>query len=135
MTVVKTESEVQQEIQIYGPNDHCILLRNNSGAFADSTGRNVRYGLGNISKKHTEEIKSSDLIGIKTIVITPDMVGKMIGIFTAIEVKKEGFVYNQLDKRQRAQNNFIEWVKLRGGIAGFASSVEEFKKLMTSVRA
>lgn len=132
---MKLESEVQQEVQIAGPEYHCILMRNNVGAFTDATGRNVRFGLGNISKNHSDQMKSSDLIGIKSIVITPDMVGKMIGVLTAIEVKKEGFVYNSLDKRQRAQNNFIEWVKLRGGIAGFVSSVEDFKKLMNDFMA
>lgn len=128
---MKLESEIQQEIQIAGPEYHCILLRNNSGAFTDASGRVIRFGLGNISKNHSDHMKSSDLIGIKSIVVTPDMVGKMIGVLTAIEVKKEGFVYNDCDKRQRAQKNFIEWIKLRGGVAGFVSSNEDFKKLLT----
>ena len=54
---------------------------------------------------------SSDLIGWKTITITPDMIGKKIAVFTAIEVK-----YG-LTKTTEEQQNFIDQVKLAGGEA------------------
>lgn len=122
-----SEAELQQRIQIEGPYHACFLLRNNSGAFKDETGRLVRYGLGNVSPKQT--LKSSDLIGITTVVVTQDMVGKSIGIFTAIEVKAEGWRGSLTNERERGQNNFIEWVRVRGGIAGFANSLASFKKI------
>jgi len=125
-----TESEIQQRIQIEGPFHECILLRNNSGALKDNTGRVVRYGLGNISSKQNDKIKSSDLIGITTIVITQDMVGKSIGVFTAIEVKKEDWKPSDTDKREKAQRSFIDWVLKRGGLAGFANSIDSFKKIL-----
>lgn len=121
---MKDESEVQQLIQIEAAKFGVILLRNNSGAMKDDTGRVVRYGLGNISPK--QETKSSDLIGITTIVITPQMVGKTVGIFTAVEVKKEGWT-KITNERERHQSNFLTWVAKRGGIAFFANSVETFK--------
>ena len=128
---MKDESTVSQEIQIAARHDNCTLMRNNSGACIDDTGRLVRYGLGNISKKQTEKIKSSDLIGITKIVITPEMVGQTVGVFTAIEVKKECWkIDKKLDKRESAQNNFINWVKLQGGFAGFANSVESIKNIL-----
>lgn len=124
---MKSEAEIQQLIQIEGPHHGCILMRNNSGAMKDETGRLVRYGLGNVSPK--QNIKSSDLIGITTVVVTQDMVGKRIGIFTAIEVKSEEWKPSGKDKREQAQRNFIDWVIKCGGIAGFANSLDSFKGL------
>ena len=87
-------------------------MRNNSGALPDRTGRVVRYGLGNVSKTYTDKVKSSDLIGITKVVITPSMVGKTLGVFTAVEVKKEDWDEGKkFDTREIAQNNFINWVK------------------------
>lgn len=127
---MRSEAEIQQLIQIEGPHHHCILMRNNSGALKDQQGRVVRFGLGNVSAKHSENIKSSDLIGITTIVVTQDMVGKSLGIFTAVEVKAEDYSFSANDKREKAQRNFIDWVLSRGGIAGFAKSVDDFKRIL-----
>lgn len=128
---MKEESEVQQDIQIAARYHNCTLMRNNSGACKDETGRVVRFGLGNISKKHQENMASSDLIGITKVTITPDMVGKTVGIFTAVEVKKEAWQPNKkLDKRETAQHNFIQWVRLNGGLAGFANGVQMLKDIL-----
>lgn len=124
------ESEIQQKIQIEGPYHNCQLLRNNSGALKNNRGEVVRYGLGNISSKHNKQMKSSDLIGFTTKVITPDMIGKTVAIFTAVEVKAEHF--NTSDERIIAQQNFINWVVRHGGIAGFAKSVDDFKVILKS---
>lgn len=124
------ESEVQQRIQIDGPNHNCQLLRNNSGALKDSTGRWVFFGLGNVSKKHGEKIKSSDLIGFTQVTVTPEMVGKTLAVFTAIEVKTPDWHFVPSDKRAQAQWAFISWVLAAGGFAGIARSVEEFRKII-----
>lgn len=115
---MKTESEIQQLIMLEAANQGCMLMRNNNGACKDTTGRMIFYGLGNISKQHSEYIKSSDLIGIWK------------GRFVAIEVKKEGWVFNPKDKREVAQNAFIEWIRMNGGIAGFCASVEDLHRLL-----
>jgi len=127
---MRPESDIQQLIQIEGPKWHNILLRNNSGALKDIGGRVVRFGLGNISKKQNETSKSSDLIGVRTFVVTQEMVGQMMGQFTAIEVKAEGWKRNLKDKRENAQQAFIEWVRLRGGVAGFAANEEQYREIM-----
>jgi len=125
------ESTVQQFIQTEAMRYRCNLMRNNSGALLDSTGRPVRYGLGNISKEHNERIKSSDLVGITSIVITPDMVGKTIGVFTAVEVKEAAWNPDKkLDAREQAQLNFINWVKSLGGYAGFANGVDKLQNIL-----
>jgi hypothetical protein len=115
----KSESQIQQEIQMFAATIGCQLMRNNSGAFEDkNTGRYIFFGLGNISKQHGERIKSSDLIGFWK------------GRFIAIEVKKEGWVFNPNDKREQAQLSFINWCNSNLCIAGFCTSVDDFKKLL-----
>jgi len=128
----KDEAQVQQEIQLHARGHHCHLMRNNSGALKDETGRLVRYGLGNVSKQHNDKIKSSDLIGYTKITITPEMVGLEIAVFTAVEVKKENWNEDKkFDKRETAQSNFINWVVMNGGFAGFANHID---KLVTIIR-
>ena len=128
---MKDESQVQQEIQVKAPHHNCTLMRNNQGACIDETGRLVRYGLGNTSKKRTELIASSDLIGITRVTITPDMVGQTVGIFTAVEVKKEAWNPNKkLDKREKAQKAFIDWVLSLGGYAGFANDIDNLNEII-----
>lgn len=128
---MKSESEIQQLIQIQAPYLSCNLMRNNCGCLMDDTGRPVRYGLNNISKKHQDKIASSDLIGFKRVIITQDMVGKTVAIFTAVEVKKEDWKEDKkFDKREAAQNAFIKWIKANGGIAGFCNCVDKLKDVL-----
>lgn len=125
---MKDESTVQQEVQIQAMHHGCQLMRNNSGALLDKDNRPVRFGLGNISKAHNERIKSSDLIGITKVVVTQDMVGKTLGVFTAFECKEASWNENKkLDKREIAQKNFIDWVKANGGLAGFINTIDKIK--------
>lgn len=122
------ESEVEQLIKADAVNYGCILLRNNSGALTDSTGRTVRYGLGAYSKKHDERIKSSDEIGFTRVLITPQMVGKTVAVFTAVEVKEPGWKPKNLNARETAQKAFIDWVVNNGGFSFFANSVDSARE-------
>lgn len=124
------ESDVQQFIQIDGVQYGCQLLRNNSGALKDAKGRWVRFGLGNISKKHSDKIKSSDLFGVTSITVTQDMVGKTLAVATAVEVKEPGWKRNVSDPHENAQEAFLQWIRQLGGFAGFANSVESFRKII-----
>jgi hypothetical protein len=54
---------------------------------------------------------SSDLIGWTSVEITPEMVGRRLAVFTAVEVKKPG------GKATAEQLNFLQRVKDAGGIA------------------
>ena len=119
----KLESEIQQLILMEAPKHGVWLLRNNSGQLQDKDGRWVQFGLGNSGKNHNAKFKSSDLIGIHS----PS--GKMV----CIEVKKQGWKYTATD-REAAQYNFIKWVKARGGVAGFCSSVEDFLLLIGEIK-
>lgn len=115
-----SEATIQKKIRLAYANNGVTLWRNNVGACQDASGNFIRYGLANESKQMNDNIKSSDLIGIKPIVITQDMVGATIGQFVAIETKRPGWKYTGTD-REKAQLKFIELVKRLGGDAGFCT--------------
>lgn len=105
----KTEAYVQSVVRLEAPTRGVYLWRNNVGAGAlnnlsdlcdtcaqavASRGRRIiRWGLANDSKKLNERVKSADLIGIRPITITPDMVGCRIGQFVSRECKREDWNY------------------------------------------
>lgn len=124
-----SEAAVQQLIRLDAAQQGLSLWRNNSGACYDDTGRLVRYGLGNDSAQLNRVFKSGDLIGVTPVTVTPEMVGKFIGVFTSVEVKQSGWTHVTTD-HERAQQNFIDTVRKFGGIAGFANSVETFREVV-----
>lgn len=108
-TETETGKAVVQMAQLY----KIVLMRNNSGAFKDSRGKWVRFGLGNVSSKANVSMKSSDLIGFG-----PD------GRFIAIEMKEPKWKWKGTD-HEVAQKAFLDAVRLAGGVALFARSVED----------
>ena len=67
-------------------------------------------------------VGSSDLIGWTEIIVTPDMVGEKIAIFTAVEVK------NEKGRATKEQIKFLQAVKNAGGIARLTRFIDnEFK--------
>lgn len=127
------EKKAEQSVLETAPTLNCRLLRNNNGA-VEVDGRHIRFGLGNTSKRVSDESKSSDYIGVTTITITPEMVGKQVGVITAIEVKAKGFdIYKtSFNKKSReyAQLNFLNFIRSFGGFAGFATSGEDLKSII-----
>lgn len=110
----QSEAAVQQLVRLEASRLGIWLMRNNSGACKDETGRMIRYGLCNDSAQLNKVIKSSDLIGIRPVIITPDMVGHTIGQFVAREVKRPGWSYRGTD-REVAQQAFGQLVLKLGG--------------------
>lgn len=108
------EAKVQNDIRIACGAGPARLWRNNTGALKDATGRLVRYGLCP---------GSSDLIGLRQVTITPDMVGQTIAQFVAIEVKDRG-------RATPEQERFITMVQQAGGLAGVARSVEDARRIL-----
>lgn len=97
-----------------------MLYRNNVGVLLDARGVPVRFGLANDSAAVNEACKSADLIGIKRVVITPDMVGQVVGVFLSREVKHEGWRFTGT-QRELAQLRWIEIVTQFGGDAAFCT--------------
>ena len=122
---MKSENAVQTEVRLEVSQQGGRIWRNNTGVFIDKRGIPVRYGLCNESKRQNQFTKSSDLIGIKPVLITAEMVGELCGQFVAYEIKKEGWTRNHNDKRENAQENFINIVRSLGGEAKFISDVDD----------
>lgn len=108
------ELAVQNDIRLAVGRGAARLFRNNTGALKDQQGRLVRYGLCK---------GSSDLIGYRTVTITPDMVGQQLAVFAAIEVKDRGTPTPE-------QLHFITQVKAAGGLAGVARSVADAQRIL-----
>jgi ribosomal protein S19 len=89
-------------------------FRNNVGSVKTADNRFITFGLC---------VGSSDIIGWTSVTITPEMVGKEVAVFTAVEVKKTK------GKESDAQVNFIERVLEAGGIAGIARSEAEAERI------
>lgn len=122
---LETEEGVQAMLRMHAAQRGCLLWRNNVGASMDTRGRMIRYGLANESKRINDQVKSSDLIGIRPVTITQEMVGTTIGQFVALETKKPGWTYRESDTRAKAQKKFIDLVVSRGGWARFVSGIDD----------
>lgn len=121
-----SESRQQALVRLDAARCQVWLTRNNVGCLNDNRGVPVRYGLWNESSKQNEAVKSSDLIGIRPVVITHEHVGRTIGQFVARECKHEGWRYSPRDKRSTAQLAFINFINSKGGDAAFATGPGTF---------
>lgn len=115
----RTETTIQNRVRVALSRAGVVTFRNNTGVATFPNGSKVAYGLCP---------GSSDLIGWKSVTITPDMVGQRVAVFTAIEVKPPGPIRGD-KKRLEAQCNFIQAVQKAGGIAGIAQSETDALKI------
>jgi len=137
---MKTEKMVYNRIRLRASKrGDCILFPNpcgvgwtggivhkNPDVVTLCTPRQIQFGL---------QRGSSDLIGVTAVKITPDMVGETIGVFTAIEVKKSNWKRpGPKNKHHEEQMNFISVIRDHGGIAGFATSADEFEQIIGEVQ-
>ena len=109
-----SEAEILRQVRLQASKLGIVTLRNNVGVLRDRDGRYVHYGLGT---------GSSDLIGWKSVTITAEMLGKRHAVFVAIEVKAPG------GRATDEQVNFLNQVKLAGGVAAIVRSAEELNSL------
>lgn len=120
MQPMPSEAWAQSAVRLEASQKGARLWRNNNGAFQNETGRWIRFGLGNDSEQLNRKIKSSDLIGIRPVPITQEMVGSTIGRFTCREIKAPGWRYTATE-REIAQLNWINVINALGGDAAFAT--------------
>lgn len=124
VTLGSSESAVQQAVRFGHAARGDLMWRNNVGACVDDRGNHIRYGLCNDSKKLNDKIKSHDLIGIRKVLITPEMVGRHIGQFLSRECKAQGWKYRG-SEREQAQAAFATLVNQLGGDAKFTTGAIE----------
>lgn len=116
-----SESAAQTDVRLEASEKGYRLWRNNVGAGTImESGSFLRWGLCNDSKSMNKKVKSHDLIGIKPVLITPEMVGTTIGQFLSREMKRPGWRY-QGTEEERAQLAFGQIVLSLGGDAAFAT--------------
>ena len=110
--MANAETEIQQRIRLaLGTSPNLRLFRNQVGCLPDpKTGRPVQFGLAR---------GSADLIGWRTVVVTPEMVGQRLAVFTSIEVK------TPTGRLTPQQQHWLGAVRAAGGIAGVARSVSD----------
>ena len=110
-----SEHEIQQRIRLACGRGPVRLWRNNTGALVDQQGRFVRFGLCK---------GSSDLIGLRSVVVTPEMVGQRIAQFVALEIKTDS---GAVSPEQRA---FLRLVQELGGVASVCRSIEQAQAVL-----
>lgn len=124
------ESNIQKLIQLTASKLGVVLFRNNVGTGWIGQVRRLTDGSMHILSPRPLEAGlhkgSSDLIGWKSVEVTPDMIGKRVAIFTAVEVKAG-------TRPTPDQLVFIEQVRKAGGIAGIARTPEEASLLLTQI--
>jgi hypothetical protein len=112
MIVANAETDLQQRIRLaLGMRPDLRLFRNQVGQLPDPrTGRPVQFGLAR---------GSADLIGWRTVTVTPEMVGQRIAVFTSLEIK------TPTGRLTPAQHAWLGAVRSAGGVAGVARTVSD----------
>ena len=127
---MSNEAVVQQQVRLAMARLGAQVWRNQSGAMEDKTGRIVRFGLSNDSAALNAAIKSADLVGITPMTVQAHHVGRTVGVFTAIEVKRPGWHLTPGDKRGQAQKRFLDIVVGVGGMAGFVTDPADLANIL-----
>lgn len=121
------EQDIQSQILIAMSQAGACCFRINAGSFW--SGEILSHDGKMLLLKNPRKIQGapegfSDIVGVTTVTVTPQMVGRKIGVFTCIEVKKPG------EKPKKHQENFLAQMRSRGAIAGVARSPEEAVRII-----
>lgn len=91
---------------------HPYTYRNNRGTAQTKDGRFIRFGIPEpLGHEGPSDMKGGDRIGWTDVMVTPDMVGKQIAVFTSVEVKGDG------DRLKEGQVKWHDFVLAHGGIS------------------
>lgn len=126
-----SETDIQRQIMLALSTPEGRIWRNNVGH--GWQGKIIHQTPTQITLAHYRNVAfglapgSSDLIGPQSVIVTPEMVGQRVAVFTAIEVK---------DKRKLTdeQARFIDVIVNLGGISGMARSVDQAVAIVESYR-
>lgn len=107
----KPEKLIQHEVQLLLSKSHDTrVFRNQVGTYKLEDGRVLRSGLA---------VGSADLIGWKTLTITPEMVGQQVAVFLSVEIK------SATGKPSVDQLRWRDAVEKAGGIAIITRSADD----------
>ncbi len=122
-----SESNIQSRVRLKAVTKRWRLFRNNRGVMFNPNGQPVRFGLANDSKKLAEVLASGDLIGWRPVVITPDMVGKVIAQVVSVECKHEGWTppADGADDHYESQKRWADLMNGDGGYAVFITDPDQ----------
>jgi hypothetical protein len=120
-----SESNIQARTRLAAVTKRWRLWRNQRGAGKMESGNFIRYGLANDSKVLGDKLKSGDLIGWRPVIITQDMVGKVIAQFVSVECKAEDWTPPPADTKDEAAAAQYRWAKLVNDEGGYAVFVND----------
>ena len=106
------EQAIMQRVQLAASRLGWRLFRNNVGCLPDARGVPVTFGLCP---------GSADLVGWRSVVVTPDMVGQTIAQFVAVEVK------GPKGRLTPVQANWLNAVEQAGGLTVVARGPEDLQ--------
>jgi len=112
------ESTTQREIRAKLGTLKLPFFRYQVGTFLAPDGTMVKIGVKGVS----------DLIGITPYTITPEDVGRTVGIFTALEVKKP-----KGGRASDEQKSFLRTVNRLGGIGAVVKSAADAESVVTEM--
>ena len=113
-----TESALLKAVLLASSRLGARLFRNNVGVLQDARGVHVAYGLCK---------GSPDLVGWRTVTVTPDMVGRRVAVFVGLELKT---ATGRLRPEQRA---FLSALEAAGGVAACVRSVEDAERVINTI--
>lgn len=124
-----TESDILKYVQLALSKLRVTIFRSNTGL--GWVGRTISHNAREITLADPRALHagltkgSSDLIGWQSVTVTPEMVGKRIAIFTAIEVK------GPAGRLTADQKNFLNVVTNAGGCAFMARGDQDAVNQLT----
>jgi hypothetical protein len=124
------EANIMRDIQITLTTQKTRLWRNNIGTAW--RGKVTRLSNGDILIRDPVLVHfglvpgSGDLIGLQSVIVTEEMIGRILAVFVSVEAKR-----GPKSERSEAQVNFVDTVRDLGGLAGFACSIDEARQILT----
>jgi len=107
----KTSKITTKQLEDIAWRNHPLTWRNNRGAIKTKTGY-ITYGIPDPPHgRKPDKLKGGDRIGWTDVIVTPDMVGKTVAVFTSIEIKGSG------DQLKPGQIKWHNLVLRNGGIS------------------
>lgn len=143
--MIKSEKRIEQEIILKASELGAVLFKNNVGYYVTVASfsevktavlsKNLAKATQAVKKADMKKVGlqtgSSDLIGIAPVKITQEMVGKTVGLFLSIEVKKDkqgGY------KASKEQEIWINNVNKMGGIGAVIDNPVDFERLINNTK-